>query len=114
MSEALELQVLEDKARRDEALATVRADVDGLKSDYAQKSIKERATDKLMTRATTIREEAVEAASEHRGPLIALVAALVLWFARHPIMSLFSGRDADDEDYNDDEADDRLAHGRGK
>lgn len=111
MSTDLERQLREDRSRRDEALASVKADIDGLKADYAEKSIKERATDKLMTRATSIREEAVEVASEHRGPLIALLAALVLWFARHPIMSLFGVRhdDEDADEHYDDERDARAA-----
>lgn len=98
MSENLERQVREDRATRDRALALFKSDLANLKSDYAHKSIKERATDKLKTGAGGILDEAKEVASEHRGPLIALVAALALWFARHPLISLITGRKPDDHD----------------
>lgn len=104
MSGDLERQLREDKVMRDQALSLLKTDLEHLKGDYAQRSIKERATDKIKTSATSIYGEAVETASEHKGPLIALVAALVLWFARHPLLSIFTGRRDDDD--QDDLADD--------
>lgn len=104
MSEDLERQVREDRATRDQALALFKSDLANLKSDYAHKSIKERATDKLKTGAGGILDEAKEVASEHRGPLIALVAALALWFARHPLISLITGGKSDDDGDAHDES----------
>lgn len=107
MTVDLERQLREDRAMRDQALALVKSDVAHLKSDYAQKGLGERATDKLRTGANGIYGEAVEVASEHRGPLVALVAALVLWFARNPILSLFGlkSHHDDDDDYADEDED---------
>lgn len=113
MSGDLERQIREDRAMRDQALALVKADIAHLKSDYAQKGIKERATDKIKGGADGIYSEAVEVASDHRGIIAAFVAALVLWFARHPILDLFSSnRSRDDSD--DDEAEGRSIFDYGR
>lgn len=111
MTVDLERQLRQDRAMRDQALALVKADVAHLKSDYSQKGLGERATDKIKTSANDIYGEAVDVASEHRGPLVALVAALVLWFARNPILSLL-GLKSDDGDSDDYLDDDEGARGR--
>ena len=68
------MRMLEDKHLRDSARALIDADIKTLKSNFAHKGLGERA-------------------------LAALIAAIVVWFARHPILELFGiDTDADDED----------------
>lgn len=103
MSADLAQQLREDRDTRDQALALVKQDIAHLKSDYQDKGIGERAVDKLKGSANGIYGEAVEVASDHRGVLAAVIGAIVLWFARHPIMAFLTGsKDAEDERDEDD------------
>lgn len=104
MSVDLAKQLREDRNVRDQALALVKQDIAHLKSDYQDKGIGERAVDKLKGSANGIYGEAVEVASDHRGVLAALIGAIVLWFARHPIIAFFSGSKDDDDEGDEDEA----------
>jgi hypothetical protein len=49
----------------------------------------ERAVDRIVAGASDVYEEAIEVASDHKGALAAILAALGLWFARHPILEAF-------------------------
>lgn len=101
MTADLAKQLQEDRAMRDQALALVKDDIAHLKADYSDKGIGERAVDKIKGGANGIYGEAIDVASDHRGVIAAFAAALVLWFARNPILSfLFGDKDKDDE--NDD------------
>lgn len=86
-------QVLEDRHLRDAARALVEADFDNLRADLASKSIGERAVSRITEGASEVYEEALEVAADHKGALAAIVAALVLWFARHPIIEALVGED---------------------
>lgn len=86
-------QVLEDRHLRDAARALVEADMDNLRADLAAKGIGERALDRIADGASEVYDEAIEVAADHKGALAAIVAALVLWFARHPILEALFGED---------------------
>ncbi|HCB79546.1 MAG TPA: hypothetical protein DEP68_12355, partial [Erythrobacter sp.] len=59
----------------------------------------ERALDRVREGATDLYDEALDVAEDNKGALAALIAAIVVWFARHPILELFGiNTDADDED----------------
>lgn len=89
-------QVREDRLLRDAARALVEADIENLRADLRVKGIGERALDRITEGASDVYEEAVEVAADNKGALAAIVAALVLWFARHPILeTLFGEDDAD-------------------
>lgn len=109
MTVDLAKQLEEDRQLRDQALALVKQDIAHLKSDYQDKGIGERAVDKLKGSANGIYGEAVEVASDHRGVVAAVIGAVVLWFARHPILAfLFGDKDSDeDADLDDDGFGDR-------
>lgn len=92
---ALERQVTEDKTVRDAAKALVMADVAHIKNDLAQRGIGARVADRIGDGAVGVFEEAVEVADNHRGALAAIVGALILWFARNPIMAVFSSDEPD-------------------
>lgn len=86
-------QVMEDRHLRDAARALVAADIENLRADLAVKGIGERAMDRIAEGASEVYDEAIEVAADHKGALAAIVAALVLWFARHPIIEALTGED---------------------
>lgn len=92
-------QLREDRAIRDAARALVKADMAHLKQDLSGKSLKDRMFGPVSDGAKDVLERAGEAADNNRGVLAALVGAVVLWFARNPIMELFS------DEYEDDKSD---------
>ena len=88
-------QMLEDRALRDASLALVKADIAHLKANFAGKSMSERVIERVSGSAVEVFDEAVEVADSNRGVLATLLAAVVLWFARNPIMALFQDEDED-------------------
>ena len=97
-------QMLEDKYLRDSARALVEADIEHLKADLAFKGVGGRIVDRAKEGALDLYEEAIDVAEDNRGALAALVAAIVVWFARNPILSLFGLEPEEDEaDTEDDE-----------
>lgn len=94
----LDQQLREDRNMRDAALALVKADVANIRADLGAKSVGSRIMDRLSEGAVDVFEEAVEVADNHRGVLATLLAAVVLWFARNPIMALFEDEDAGEND----------------
>lgn len=94
MSAELEQRLREDRVLRNAARALFEADVAHLRASLAGRSISTRIVDRIGEGASDVLDEAMEVADNNRGVIATLVAAIVLWFARHPIMDLFS--DADD------------------
>lgn len=88
-------QLAEDRHLRDAARALVEADIANLRADLRVKGIGERAVDRITEGASDVYEEAIEVAADHKGALAAIIAALVLWFARHPILETLFGQDED-------------------
>ena len=94
-------QMLADRHLRNSARALVEADIENLKADFNRKTLGERAFDRVREGALDVYEEAVEVADNNKGALAALIAAVVVWFARNPLLSLFGlgdeGDGADEE-----------------
>lgn len=84
-----EARMREDRALRDASLALVKADVAHMKRTFSTKSLAQRAAGRISEGAVDVFDEAVDVADSNRGVLAALVAAVVIWFARNPIMALF-------------------------
>nr|WP_137678493.1 hypothetical protein [Parerythrobacter lutipelagi] len=101
MSKALDRQLVQDRALRDAALELVKADVSHLRMDMNAAGLASRFATRMSEGATDLYEEAVEKADDNRGVLAALIAAVVLWFARNPLLSLLP--DMDDDPAADDE-----------
>ena len=98
-------RMLEDKYLRDSARALVDADIKHLKADLAHKGVGDRIMDRAKEGALDLYEEAIEVAEDNKGALAALVAAVAVWFARNPILSLFGVEpDEADEDWDEEEA----------
>lgn len=98
MNNSLEHAMREDRLLRDAARALVDADIANLRADIAARSISTRIMDRIGEGAADVLDEAVEVADDNKGVIATLIAAIVLWFARHPIMDLFTdGDDAERE-----------------
>ena len=101
--------MLEDKYLRDSARALVEADIQHIKADFAHKGLGERAMDRVTEGAMDLYEEAIDVAEDNKGALAALIAAVVVWFARNPLMSLF-GLEPDEDDDEWDGRDEPAEH----
>lgn len=101
------LRMIEDLHLRNSAKALVEADIAHLRADLAERGLGARAADRIAEGATDVYDEAVEVAADNKGALAAIVAALVLWFARHPILEALFGEDADGRDDEHEDYDDR-------
>ena len=96
------LRMRQDRHLRDSARALIEADIEHLKANFTSKSLGERAMDRVTDGAMDLYEEAVELAQDNKGALAALIAAIVVWFARNPLLSLFGfGNDAEEEDWQE-------------
>lgn len=99
-------EMIADRHLRDAARELVIADFQNLKADIAARGVGARAMDRIAVGASDVYEEAIEVASDNRGALAAIVAALVLWFARNPILRAFG---IEDEESEQDERRDRSS-----
>lgn len=104
MSDKFDRQLREDKALRDSALAVVKADIEQVKQDHSAKNIGKRFANRMTEGAHDVLEQASAKASDQRGILVVLVAAIALWFARNPIMSLFTDSEGTAANADDSEA----------
>lgn len=95
-------RMIEDRYLRDSAKALVEADIEHIKADFSHKTLGERAMDRVTEGAMDLYEEAVDLAEDNKGALAALIAAIVVWFARNPILSIL-GLKGDEEDEEWDE-----------
>ena len=100
MSDDIDRQLREDRALRNAARAILDADMAHLRASLVGKSIGSRIVDRIGRGAADVFDEAVEVADSHKGALATLLAAVVLWFARNPLIALFS----DDAGEDDSEA----------
>jgi len=92
----LKHQMREDKAIRNAAKALLDADVAHVKNVFSRPSLTERAATNLNDSAHDVFDKASSAANDHKGFLAAIVGALLIWFARNPIVSLFEADDSDE------------------
>ena len=92
------LHMLEDKHLRDSARALVEADVEHIKADFANKGMAKRALFRLRENAGELYDEALDVADSNKGAVAAVFAALVVWFARNPLLDMVGlGIEQDDE-----------------
>jgi hypothetical protein len=88
MTDQLERTMREDRMLRDAARALVDADVANLRASLAERSIPTRIKDRVGEGASDVLDEAVAVAEDHKGVIATLIAAIILWFARNPILDL--------------------------
>ena len=102
---SLPQRFIEDKALRDAAKGVLDADLAHFQKALEEQGITGRMraqiTGKVRNRisagARDVLEQARDAAGDHRGIIAVLVAALVLWLAREPLLSLFGLTSDNDE-----------------
>ncbi len=102
MGDNLERQLKEDRALRNAARALVEADISHVKADFAAKNVGLRVASRMKEGAVDVYEDAVDIAEDNRGVLATLIAAVLIWFARNPIMSLFDDNESTEETSTDD------------
>lgn len=84
---ALTGRLAEDKALRDAALELFKSDIALIRDDLDERGVGARAKDRLGAAAVSMLDDAVDYAQDNKGWMAAGAAALVLWFARKPILA---------------------------
>ncbi|WP_298466316.1 hypothetical protein [uncultured Erythrobacter sp.] len=92
-------QFLEDRALRDAAREVFMADVEHARTSISGKGIAKRVGSRVGDGAKDVFEVARVHADDNRGVLAALIGAILLFFAREPILEVFGITPTDsDED----------------
>lgn len=91
----LEQQFEEDRALRDAARYVLMADLAHAQASFSGKGIANRVGSRVGDGAKDVLEVAKGHADDHRGILAALIGAVILWFARAPILELLGFGSAD-------------------
>ena len=76
----------EDKALRDAALQLFKSDIALIRGDLDERGIGARAKDRVSEAALGMVDDAIDYAENNKGWVAAGTAAVVLWFARKPIL----------------------------
>ena len=77
----------QDRALRDAALALFRADLAFIREDLKVRGVGGRIADRIGDSAMDMLDDAVDYAEDNRGQIAAAVAAVILWFARAPLLN---------------------------
>ena len=94
----LERRLAEDKGLRDAALRLFKADLALVRADLGERGVGQRIADRLGTSAMDLLDEGIDYAEDNKGKIAAGIAAVVLWFARRPILSALGRLIGDDEE----------------
>ena len=94
----LEHRLAEDKALRDAALALFKADLALVRADLDERGLAARIKDRVGESTMEVLDEAVDIAEDNKGKVAAGVAAVILWFARGPILDALGRLIGDDEE----------------
>lgn len=103
---------IEDRAMRDAARAVLTEDIERLRTSLAEESIASRVSSgvsstissRIRSGARDVLDQARTQAGDNKGVLALLVAVIVLWLGRGPILDWIDALAADDE--TDDVPDD--------
>lgn len=101
-------RLAEDRALRDAALALFKADLALVRADVKERGLGPRIADRMGESTMDMLDDAVDYAEANKAKVAAGIAAVVLWFARGPILGALGrliGADEDGEEPAD--ADDR-------
>lgn len=79
-------QLAEDKALRDAALQLFKSDIALIRGALDERGIGARAKDRLGEAALGMVDDAIDYAEDNKGWVAAGATAVVLWFARKPIL----------------------------
>ena len=79
-------QLAEDKMLRDAALRLFKSDIALIRGDLDERGIGARVKDRLGEAGLGMLDDAIDYAEDNKGWVAAGAAAVVLWFARKPII----------------------------
>lgn len=107
---------IEDLRLRDAARAVLTDDIERLRAHLDEQGIASRVSSgvgstissRIQSGAREVLAQARAQAGDHMGVLALLIGAIILWFARGPILDWFDEMDAE-EDYDDTAPDDDFA-----
>jgi hypothetical protein len=83
----LEARLAEDRKLRDASLEVFSTDLRFIREDLRARGVGERIADRIGSSAMEVIDEAVDFAEANTGRIAAVVAAVVLWFARTPLLN---------------------------
>jgi len=110
VSDDLARQLSEDKALRDAALQLFKSDLALVRGDLDQRGVGARAKDRIGEAAVGMVGDAIDYADDNKGWVAAGATAVVLWFARRPILGWIADLlDGDTAGAEPGEADSRSA-----
>jgi len=102
-------RLAEDKALRDAALQLFKSDLALIRGDLDERGLGARAKERLGDAALGMLDDAVDYAEHNKGWVAAGSAAVVLWFARKPILrwlaDVLDGEEPDTADGRSDDTD---------
>jgi hypothetical protein len=104
---AAETRLAEDRKLRDAALEVFSTDLRFIREDLRARGVGERIADRVGSGAMDLVDEAFDYAEANSGRVAAAVTAVVLWFARAPLINGLSrifGFDQGDEEQEGDES----------
>lgn len=104
MSRYLPDRFVEDRAIRDAARAVLVADIERLRANLDEEGIASRVSSgvgstisgRIRSGARDVIAQARVQAGDHKGVLALLFGAIILWFARGPILDWFDEFDTDE------------------
>jgi len=107
-------RLAEDKALRDAALQLFKSDIALIRGELDERGVGARAKDRVSEAALGMLDDAIDYAEDNRSWVAASAAAVMLWFARKPILGWLAdllegeepgeddGRSADDSESTGD------------
>lgn len=93
-----EIRLAEFRALREESWRLVRDDLARLHKDVELRGIGERIRDRIGEEAHEVWDYTRDVASEHRGVVVATIAALAAWILRGPLGELVGMLGGDDDE----------------
>lgn len=91
----------EDRALRDAARNVFKADIAHSRATFSGKALAERMVGRIGDGAVDVFETAKDRADDNRGIIAALIGAILLWFARGPVLEMLGLTAQDDADLDD-------------
>ena len=96
-------QLAKARAARDWAKSEFDTSLAQLRGDLEEQSIGARVKEKLRDDAAAVYTEALDVVSESKGIIAGTIAALALWFLRHPIVAWVQhllGKEEESDDHD--------------
>jgi hypothetical protein len=97
----LAARYVEDKALRDAALQLFKSDLALIREELGARGLGTRVKDRVSDAALDMLDEAIDYSEANKGWVAAGTAALVLWFARKPLLAWLGELLGDEEPEGD-------------